>query len=84
MVVARFAGEHHPLTPSLCKNAGWAARIQASVLPQFYKETAREKSQGGSMAHYGTLRDFRFSDIDEATDDIRGAKVYGLNEDIWP
>ena len=31
------------------------------------------------MAHYGTLRDFRFSDTDEATDDIRGAKVYGLN-----
>jgi len=33
------------------------------------------------MPHYGTLRDFRFSDVDEATDDVRGAKVYGLNDE---
>ena len=33
------------------------------------------------MAHYGTLRDFHFTDIDETTDDIRGAKVYGLNDE---
>ena len=33
------------------------------------------------MAHLGTLRDYRFSDIDNATDDIRGAKVYGLNDE---
>jgi hypothetical protein len=28
------------------------------------------------MPHYGTLRDYHFTDVDEATDDIRGAKVY--------
>jgi hypothetical protein len=33
------------------------------------------------MAHYGTLRDFHFTDIDETTDDIRGANVYGLNDE---
>ena len=33
------------------------------------------------MAHYGTLRDYHFTDIDETTDDIRGAKVYGLNDE---
>ena len=33
------------------------------------------------MAHYGTLRDYRFTDIDEATDDIRGSKVYGFNDE---
>ena len=30
------------------------------------------------MAHQGTLRDFRFSD---AAEDIRGAKLYGLNDE---
>jgi len=29
------------------------------------------------MAHYGTLGDYRFSDTEEAASDIRGAKVYG-------
>lgn len=29
------------------------------------------------MTHYGTLRDYRFTNVDEATDDIRGSKVYG-------
>ena len=29
------------------------------------------------MVHYGTLRDYRFNDVDEATDDVRGSKVYG-------
>lgn len=33
------------------------------------------------MAHYGTLRDYRFSDTDAAKDDIRGSKVYGVNDD---
>src|SRR5205085_5074293 len=37
--------------------------------------------QGGEMAHYGTLRDYRFTHIDAATDDIRGSKVYGLNDE---
>jgi sporulation protein YlmC with PRC-barrel domain len=31
------------------------------------------------MAHFGTLRDFRFSDAD--ADEIRGAKVYGRNDE---
>ena len=31
------------------------------------------------MNHYGTLRDYRFSDKD--VDDIRGSKVYGLDDD---
>ena len=31
------------------------------------------------MNHYGTLRDYRFSDKD--ADDIRGSNVYGLNDD---
>ncbi|MGH9504935.1 MAG: PRC-barrel domain-containing protein [Terriglobales bacterium] len=29
------------------------------------------------MTHYGTLRDYRFTNADEATDDVRGSKVYG-------
>ena len=33
------------------------------------------------MAHYGTLRDYRFTNLDAATDDIRGSKVYGLNDE---
>ncbi len=33
------------------------------------------------MAHYGTLRGFRFSEADEVADDIRGSEVYGLNDD---
>ncbi|HVO63961.1 MAG TPA: PRC-barrel domain-containing protein [Terriglobales bacterium] len=33
------------------------------------------------MAHYGTLRDYRFSDTDAAKDDIRGSKVYGVDDD---
>ncbi len=32
-----------------------------------------------SMNHYGTLRDFRFSDRD--TDDIRGSDIYGINNE---
>lgn len=31
------------------------------------------------MAHYGTLRDYRFSDTD--AEDIRGSKLYGLNDE---
>ncbi len=31
------------------------------------------------MNHYGTLRDFRFSEKD--VDDIRGSNVYGLNDE---
>lgn len=33
------------------------------------------------MAHYGTLRDYRFSDTDAVKDDIRGSNVYGLNDE---
>ena len=33
------------------------------------------------MTHIGTLRDYRFTNVDEATDDIRGAKVYGLDDE---
>jgi len=33
------------------------------------------------MTHIGTLRDYRFADVDEATDDIRGAKVYGVDDE---
>jgi hypothetical protein len=32
------------------------------------------------MARYGTLGDYRFSNTQEAAIDIRGAKVYGLND----
>jgi sporulation protein YlmC with PRC-barrel domain len=32
------------------------------------------------MAHYGTLRDYRFADT-EATDDIRGSSVYGHDDE---
>jgi len=32
------------------------------------------------MARYGTLGDYRFSDAQEAALDIRGAKLYGLND----
>jgi sporulation protein YlmC with PRC-barrel domain len=33
------------------------------------------------MAHYGTLRDYRFADTDEAAEDIRGAGVYGRDDE---
>ena len=33
------------------------------------------------MAHLGTLRDYRFSNVDEATDDVRGSKVYGIDDE---
>jgi sporulation protein YlmC with PRC-barrel domain len=33
------------------------------------------------MAHYGMLRDYRFSDTDTAKDDIRGSKVYGVDDE---
>ena len=33
------------------------------------------------MAHYGTLRDFRFSDTATSGEDIRGSKIYGRNDD---
>ncbi len=33
------------------------------------------------MAHYGTLRDYRFSDTDAAKDDIRGSHVYGRDDE---
>jgi sporulation protein YlmC with PRC-barrel domain len=32
------------------------------------------------MAHYGLLRDYRFND-EGTTDDIRGAKIYGQNDE---
>ncbi len=32
------------------------------------------------MARYGTLGDYRFTDTQEAATDIRGTKVYGLND----
>ena len=32
------------------------------------------------MTHYGTLRDYRFTDSDEATD-VRGSKVYGFGDE---
>jgi len=35
--------------------------------------------QEDSMAHYGTLRDYRFSDA-ETADDIRGSSVYGSDD----
>jgi sporulation protein YlmC with PRC-barrel domain len=35
--------------------------------------------QEDSMAHYGTLRDYRFSDA-ETADDIRGSSVYGRDD----
>jgi sporulation protein YlmC with PRC-barrel domain len=33
------------------------------------------------MARYGTLGDYRFADVQEATLDIRGAKVYGPKDE---
>jgi PRC-barrel domain len=33
------------------------------------------------MAHCGLLRNYRFSDSSEATEDIRGAKLYGVNDE---
>ena len=32
------------------------------------------------MAHYGTLRDYRFADLD-TDEDIRGAHVYGRDDE---
>jgi hypothetical protein len=33
------------------------------------------------MVHYGTLRDYRFNDLEEAKDDVRGSKVYGPGDE---
>src|ERR1700704_397734 len=33
------------------------------------------------MAHCGLLRNYRFSDISEAAEDIRGATLYGVNDE---
>ncbi len=33
------------------------------------------------MTRYGTLGDYRFADVNDAADDIRGSKVYGLNDE---
>ena len=33
------------------------------------------------MAHCGLPRNYRFSDSSEAAEDIRGAKLYGLDEE---
>lgn len=33
------------------------------------------------MAHFGTLRNYRFSDTQAACEDIRGAKVYGRDDE---
>ena|SRR5215813_4998824 len=33
------------------------------------------------MGHYGTLRDYPFQNTDETRDDVRGAKVYGINDE---
>jgi len=33
------------------------------------------------MTRYGTLGDYRFADVNEAADDIRGSKVYGFNNE---
>jgi hypothetical protein len=33
------------------------------------------------MSHLGTLRDYRFTDLQEATDDVRGSKVYGPGDE---
>jgi len=48
---------------------------------RFPKLVVQEIIQGGNMTHFGTLRDYRFADVDAATDDIRGAKVYGLDDE---
>jgi PRC-barrel domain len=36
---------------------------------------------GGSMGHYGTLRDYRFVQSGADADDVRGSKLYGLNNE---
>lgn len=33
------------------------------------------------MTRYGTLGDYRFTDVEDAANDIRGAKVYGPNDE---
>jgi sporulation protein YlmC with PRC-barrel domain len=33
------------------------------------------------MTRYGTLGDYRFTDVEDAANDIRGSKVYGLNDE---
>src|SRR5256885_67672 len=33
------------------------------------------------MAHYGTLRDYRFVQTAEDADDIRGSALYGINDE---
>jgi sporulation protein YlmC with PRC-barrel domain len=33
------------------------------------------------MTRYGTLGDYRFADVKEAADDIRGSNVYGFNDE---
>jgi PRC-barrel domain len=37
--------------------------------------------QEENMSHLGTLRDYRFTDLEEAKDDVRGSKVYGPGDE---
>jgi hypothetical protein len=57
---------------SLAKHPMASFKVALKIIPLF---------QGGNMAHYGTLRDYRFTDIDEAADDVRGSKVYGFGDE---
>src|SRR5258707_11849373 len=43
-----------------------------------HADFAEHLSTGGKMANHGMLRNYRFSDTAE---DIRGSKVYGLNDE---
>ncbi|PYX83160.1 MAG: hypothetical protein DMG70_11620 [Acidobacteria bacterium] len=41
----------------------------------------KPSDQEAAMTHFGSLRDYRFSDTDRVKDDIRGAKVYGPKDE---
>src|ERR1700751_5589105 len=67
----------HPSTLILSIYPRQKRRIQA--LSTSSTEGKWHLSTGGDyMAHYGVLRDYKFS---ESANDIRGSKLYGLNDE---
>src|SRR5258708_6109279 len=66
---------HQPFFP-LTLAASVASKKCLHRLKRRQKGTYSQED--GKMGHQGTLRDYRFSD---AAEDIRGATLYGLNDE---
>jgi sporulation protein YlmC with PRC-barrel domain len=57
------------------------SRHASKITQQRYGSVAKQFFQEENMSHLGTLRDYRFTDLEEAKDDVRGSKVYGPGDE---